>query len=338
MEDMYEILDEIYFNKLKGVLATVIHVEGSAYKKEGAAMFFKDDGTQVGLISAGCLEEDLAARIQNGFGQQTETIVYDMRGYNDLSWGEGSGCNGIIEVLVEPVDATYYEHLLKLKALLEKGIAVTFMKCLSTGSYLFLTEDGHYKFGSLRGESINIQECFRLRNGKNYLSMFKEEVYIHHYYPKPRLIIFGAGKDTIPLVSLAAQTGFTVTVSDWRPGLCNKRNFPNADVLVVGFPSTELIEERIKVSPHDFVLIVTHHFSKDAQLLAYLLDKNIRYLGVLGSSRRTKRLLGMEQLPSNIRTPIGLSIAAEGPEEIAVSIVAELIQLKNQLMREEVHL
>lgn len=334
MEDMYSILDAIRPGMTGGVLATVIRVDGSAYKKEGAAMFFKPDGTRIGLLSAGCLEEDLAARIENGFGRKPETIVYDMRRDDDLSWGTGSGCNGAVHVYVEPVGRRYAAHLLRLKTFLQSGTAVTGIKFPDSGAYLFVTEDGH-RFGSYQGE-MGFVHYLPVKNGTFFLPVMQEEVYIHHYRPKPRFILFGAGKDAAPLAALAAKTGFSVIVSDWRPGLCSRQNFPDAEELVVGFPSEVFAESRITIAPNDFVMIMTHHFSRDQEILTHVMQTNPRYLGVLGSMKRTKRLLGMEKLPLGIRTPAGLAIAAEGPEEIAVSIIAECIKLKNEPVSEEV--
>ncbi|RGR84994.1 XdhC family protein [Heyndrickxia coagulans] len=329
MEDMYSILEEISPDSSGSVLATVIRVEGSAYKKTGASMLIKPDGTWTGLLSAGCLEEDLAARIQAGLGRKPETVVYDMRSDDDLAWGTGSGCNGAIHIYIEPVDAGYAAHLLEFKQLLKNGTAVTGIKFLASGTYLFITEDGK-QFGSFQGElDEDVVRCIRMKKGTFIFPAQQEEVYIRHYRPKPRFILFGAGKDAMPLCALAAKAGFSVIVSDWRPGLCNRNHFPDADEIAAGFPAEVFTAGRITIHRDDYVMIMTHNFSRDQEILAYVLQKNPHYLGVLGSAKRTKRLLGTEKLPPGVRSPAGLSISAEGPEEIAISIVAECIQLKN---------
>ncbi|WP_409304146.1 XdhC family protein [Peribacillus sp. SCS-155] len=151
-------------------------------------------------------------------------------------------------------------------------------------------------------------------------------MYIQSYEPKPRLIIFGAGLDAMPIVKIASHTGFSVTVSDWRPALCNDHNFPEADQLIVGFPHETI--PMLDLTSRDSVLLLTHHFQRDKELLAYLMRKELAYLGVLGPRTRTQRLLEGKAIPSLIHSPVGLAIGAEGPAEIAVSIVAELI--KNQ--------
>lgn len=337
MEDMHSILEEVCASKANGVLATVIHVEGSAYKKEGASMLFKDDGSQTGLLSAGCLEEDLAARIQRGFGKESETIVYDMRGYDDLTWGEGSGCNGVIHVLAEPVNSSVRKHFHQLKEELEAGRCVVMLKKVNAGTdnTFYLTEDGT-AFGNWKKEAMSeevkgilekLQES-KGRIGFRQVTDAGEEIYGYRYEPKPRLVLFGAGKDAIPLAGIASQAGFSVTVTDWRPALCHPSSFPQAEKLMVAFPDQAI--PQLDLKPSDFVVVLTHNFQKDREILSFLKDEELAYLGVLGSARRTMRVLGAKEVPAGITSPIGLSIHAEGPEEIAISIMAELIKVKKE--------
>ena len=167
------------------------------------------------------------------------------------------------------------------------------------------------------------------KSGILFSNELASNIYTHTFEPKPRLMIFGAGEDVIPLVDLANKTGFSVIVSDWRPALCNKEVFPKADQLIVGFPEESL--EKIGFHPTDSAIVVSHNFQRDKEYLQYLLTKEIRYLGVLGSKNRTQRLLEGNIIPPHVKSPIGLSIGAEGPEEIAVSIVAELIQQRKKI-------
>ncbi|MCP3029906.1 XdhC family protein [Halobacillus sp. A1] len=330
MEDIHVILKEMTEAGIDGVLATIIEVEGSAYKKEGASMVFKKDGTQVGMLSAGCLEEDLAARIEhNHLGGKTETLIYDMRSYNELSWGEGSGCNGVIHVLVEPVTVELIQTLQRVKICLDERESVTRVKFLNSSSNerdCFITEGREVFGGVVEDLPLLLPLVKKVNPGKQSLT-HSDDVFVQRYEPKPRLFVFGAGKDAMPLVSFAGKSGFSVTVSDWRPALCNKANFPDADCILRGFPN-ELMPD-LNVTPDDYVVVLTHNFQKDREIISYLIDKELRYLGILGSEKRTKRLLGTREVPSRITSPIGLSIHAKGPEEIAISVVAELIHLKN---------
>jgi len=335
MDGIHEILDAIVESANDDVLATIIRVEGSAYRKEGSSTLFRGDGTQIGLLSAGCLETDLSFRVQEVINQRkTNTVVYDLRDEDDLSWGQGAGCNGVISVLLEPIDACLREHLCKLKFHLDNGNRVTVIKKLakdnSVTDYLFIT-DHQQLFGKWHGRvPLQIKRLVNdihqkiPKSGISYLPELSADIYIHCFEPKPRLIVFGAGRDAIPLVNMAAQAGFSVLVTDWRSALCKEEYFSEANQLIVGFPN-EVIP-MLTLSSLDSVIILTHHFQKDRELLHLLKGEKLRYLGVLGSKARTQRLLDGRELPPEIKSPVGLPIRAEGPEEIAVSIVAELIQ------------
>lgn len=328
VEGMHRILDIGVCER--DVLATVIHVDGSAYRKEGACMLFREDGTQIGLLSAGCLEADVAVRVHDVRRKGTsETIVFDMRVEDDLSWGQGAGCNGAVHVLLEPIDKHLQKHLKAVKSYLDCGVEVTTFKKLNdagaVSDYLFFA--GGHTFGEWSDDVPEGIHCYRnQKSGICFASEISAHIYIHTIWPKPRVIVFGAGMDVMPLVRLAAQSGFYTIVSDWRPALCSRVNFPDADELIVAFPEEAF--QYISFTPRDFILILTHQFQRDQQVLQYFLTKQVRYIGVLGSKARTQRLLGGSDLPPVVKSPVGLSIGAEGPEEIAVSIVAELISLQ----------
>ncbi|MBO9131039.1 XdhC family protein [Bacillus sp. 165] len=332
MDNIHKILHSIDCSSRREVFATIIHIEGSAYRKEGTSMLIKEDGTQVGILSGGCLETDLALQVKEVLDKGlSRTLIYDMRDEDDLSWGQGAGCNGVVHVLLEPIDGNMLQHLNKVKTCLEDGKEVMVVKKLtntwSVSDYLFLTEDGAV-FGEWTGILDNeMQHTFRQekRSGLVFIAELSAYVYLHTFLPKPRLIIFGAGYDAMPLASLASKTGFYVTVSDWREALCNKNKFPEADQCIVGFPKDAITS--VKLTPRDFVVILTHHFQRDQELLELLLNKQLRYLGILGSKLRMNRLFKGKEVPSFIKTPVGLPIGAEGPEEIAVSILAQLIQI-----------
>lgn len=346
MDGIHEILNDIHSSSSEeDVLATIIRVEGSAYRKEGTSLLFRKDGTKVGMLSAGCLETDLTCRVPEIIEQRkSRTIVYDLKAEDDLSWGQGAGCNGIISVLLEPVDAFFREHLCKLKFHLDRGNRVTIIKKLaddySVSDYLYIA-DNQDLFGKWQsGVPVFMKELISEvhqtypKSGIIYCSELSSDLYIHTFEPKPRLMVFGAGADAVPLVKLASIMGFYVIVSDWRSSLCNEEYFPNADQHIVGFPEETV--QKISFTKSDSVLILTHHFQRDKELLHHLRNRELMYLGVLGSKTRTQRLLGGKEIPPEINSPVGLPIKAEGPEEIAVSIVAELIQKQRNKRSEEV--
>jgi xanthine dehydrogenase accessory factor len=337
MEGIHEILNALYSDSTRegDVLATIIHVEGSAYRKEGTSMLFRNDGTKVGMLSAGCLETDLSCRVEEVRNEGTsQTVIYDLREEDDLSWGQGAGCNGVIHVLLVPVDAFLRDHLCKLKFHLDNGNRVTMIIKMtnehSVSDYLFMADAQHH-FGKWHGGVskeikrliTDVHQTFP-KSGIKYFADLSASFYIHSFEPKPRLIVFGAGADAVPLVKVASLAGYSLIVSDWRSALCNQTNFPDADQLLVGYPSETI--PLLHLTRSDSVLILTHHFQKDKELVNHLMGLELSYLGVLGPSLRTQRLLDGKAIPSEISSPVGLSIGAEGPCEIAISIVAELIQ------------
>jgi len=347
MEGIHEILTALSSDSSPDgdILATIIHVEGSSYRKEGTSMLFRRDGTQVGMLSAGCLETDLSYRVQAARNEGTaQTVIYDMREEDDLSWGQGAGCKGVIHVLLEPVDSYLREQLSKLKCILDNGKRVTLIKKLtkefSVADYLFLSDDQHH-FGKWHGavsrelkSLVNELHQTFPKSGIKYLPELSANMYVHSFEPKPRLVIFGAGEEAVPMVEFASLAGFSVIVSDWRSAFCNEGNFPDAERLLVGYPS-EMIS-LLGLSGSDSVLVFTDQFQKDQKILNALKGKDLNYLGVLGPKLRTERLLEGWSIPYQISCPAGLSTGAEGPEEIAVSIVAELIQRQRNKSEQKV--
>ncbi|MGM0875373.1 MAG: XdhC family protein [Bacillota bacterium] len=326
--DIYEILDTVCDSPCKNVLATIIDVQGSAYKKAGSTMLFQEDGQQVGLLSGGCLEQDLFARVNDFFYEPFSTIVtYDLTAEDDLSWGQGAGCNGVIKVVVESITSLFREDLRKVRDLVNRSIDVTHVKRISMNDkvmdYLFCTANGEF-FGQWKGKVPPIhkleEKTLTLQSDQGAY-LFKQKI-----IARPRLIIYGAGVDTIPLVHLAHYTGFQVIVADWRPAYCNEIHYPFVCKTYIASPYE--FAHSFSFSSSDSIVLMTHNYEKDDQLIHSLLEKKIGYLGILGSKVRAEKLLKDVSIPEWVHFPVGLSIGAEGPQEIAVSIMAELIQNK----------
>ncbi|UPK46993.1 XdhC family protein [Paenibacillus pabuli] len=145
------------------------------------------------------------------------------------------------------------------------------------------------------------------------------------YVPKPRLIIVGAGNDVIPVARLGQSAGFRVVVADWRETLCTTERFPGVE-LVRGFPHE--IMPVLDIQSGDYIILMSHHFPREREFLELLEDRNYAYLGIMGSRTRTARLLNDLPPLKHLHSPVGLTIGADGPEEIAISIAAELIACK----------
>ncbi|MCK6206826.1 XdhC/CoxI family protein [Bacillus infantis] len=328
MEDMHRILEAAAAaGELPIALAVIIHVEGSSYKKEGAAMLLMANGERIGTLTAGCLEEDLAIRAKAVHAEgKSSAVQYDLSSEDDLSWGQGAGCNGVITILLEPITKELRQHLLLLKENLDKGKAVVRIIRLTDSFDLkgevYIAEDGT-KFGSSNFPftlEVDRKDPILLNETEGGPDLF----FVHPIFPVPRLYVFGAGEDARPLVSLAARTGFKVLIVDWRPALCSPEHFPEAAGWIVG--KAEEVLDKIIFSKRDFAVIMTHQFEKDRMILARMMDAPLSYIGVLGPARRTERLLGGRTAPEAVHSPAGLPIGAKGPEEIAVSIVGEMIR------------
>ncbi|WP_078430542.1 XdhC family protein [Alkalihalobacterium alkalinitrilicum] len=329
MNDLFDILKLIQTTDQKKVLATIIDVDGSSYRKEGAMMLHLEDSTQIGLLSGGCLENDVALRAEEIIKeQQSRAVVYDMKADDDITWGLNNGCNGKISILLEYVDAKLQNHLKQVEQYLKKGIPVFHIKRLSDLNsvldYIFITPSQN-RFGEWHDH--NLLDIYRaIVNVKPKQGLFERNLnryFVQAFFPKPRMIIFGAGPDVRPLVELAVSTGFYTIVTDWRSHFCSPSYFPNANEVHVEFPSTFV--NNFTFNPEDSIIIMTHHFHKDQEILQELIQKKLKYLGILGPRKRTQQLLE-DQIPKWIRSPVGLPIGAEGPNEIAISILADVIK------------
>ncbi|NOU92204.1 XdhC/CoxI family protein [Paenibacillus sp. LMG 31456] len=307
--DLHELLNYWDREKLarKAALATIVKVSGHAYRKIGASMLLFEDGERVGGISPGCLEADLQERVTGVLEHGRALYVeYDMRNPDDFAWGEAIGCGGSVHVLVEPLTEKLDLVLTEVKAMLDLG-----QVCLLSREW---DAEGCVSY---KVESA-VMHGLQAAAGRTSLQFYCE--------PRPRLVVFGAGTDAQPLVELSRQAGFRVVVADWREALCCSGSFPEGCETAVGSPN-DLIE-RLQISEVDYVVIMSHQLERDRQCLEALWSLSPRYVGLLGSKTRSAQVLNGRTPPVWLRCPVGLPIRAEGPFEIAVSIVAELIAVK----------
>lgn len=305
--EAYDILQEVERQTQAVVLATVIHVEGHAYRKQGAMMLLMADESMLGSISPGCLEADLSGYVSLVWESQTPQMVeYDMRPADDFGWGETIGCGGLIRILLEPVTGELLVHLLVIKDAMDRGEAMCLKRQFIEGY-----SDIQYRLSGAAGASGEDAEA--------------ESVYSCLFMPKPRVIIFGANPDAIPLAELAAGSGFRVVVTDWREAYCAPDRFPRAETLTA-FP--QALVQQLALRADDYVIVMSHQFDKDAEFIREALNTKVRYLGIMGSRERTERLLDGAERPPWLHYPVGLPIGSEGPVENAVSIVAEMISTK----------
>ncbi|KRF39772.1 XdhC family protein [Paenibacillus sp. Soil787] len=303
--EAYDILQAVESNAQARVLATVIHVEGHAYRKQGAVMLLMADESSLGNISPGCLEADLSSYVPAVWeSQKPQMVEYDMRPADDFGWGETIGCGGLIRILLEPVSGELLVNLLAAKASLDRGESVQLLRTFSDG------------YSNITYTLCDPVEGVPSDRHAGYVSLFT---------PKPRVIVFGANPDAIPLAQMAASVGFRVVVADWREAFCNEELFPGLET-VVAFP--EKLVEQLELNEQDYVIVMSHQFEKDSAFVRGAMESRLRYLGIMGSRVRTEKMLEGLERPDWLHYPVGLDIGSEGPVENAVSIAAELIRMK----------
>lgn len=333
----------------KTALATVVHVEGSSYRRPGARMLVTEEGELTGAISGGCLEGDALRKALLAIAQQQNKLVtYDTTDEDDIQFGVQLGCNGIVHILFEPIDPATADHPV---ALLEKAmstgketVVVTLFSLLAydgiqPGTCLLQTQEGLYgRLANSPWENLvrkDIQEVFATQT--SVVREYKQDTsvingLIELVRPPVSLIIVGAGNDAFPLVKIAHTLGWHTTVVDGRPGHANRQRFPDVRSIITGKPEAAL--EQIKPGAQTAFVLMTHNYNYDKAMLRLILGQPHAYIGVLGPGRKLQRMLSeLEQetgivitdaMRSNIYGPTGLDIGAETAEEIALSIMAEI--------------
>jgi xanthine dehydrogenase accessory factor len=352
VKELQSIVDAAKAIEQRGVrtaLATVVNVTGSTYRRPGARMLIAADGQTVGSVSGGCLERDVVNQARRVIHWNTVRVVsYDSTSEDDIVWESNLGCNGVVDILIEPLPHKGKPGLLAFLAdCLEHrqaGVVATVFGAedhlkTAIGNRLMMSERQssiHDIVDEDLAEAIRCDSRRALDRGRPEITMYemsagRAEVFIEVIHPPVPLVIFGAGQDAVPLVRFAKELGWHVTVADPRPGYATRQRFPLADTLIVCRP--EKVCEHIKIHRGTVAVVMTHHYLHDADLLKSLLPLPLRYLGLLGSKRRTQRLLHKVRKesvsPSQnnldvIHSPVGLDIGADTPEEIALAVAAEI--------------
>ncbi len=341
MLDLIDSIGAAWQSGKRAFLATVVTVEGSAYRHEGARLLVLEDGSYRGMISGGCLEPEIAettARLEPG-----EPLYrhFDLR--DDSVFGLGMGCGGIVGVLIEEVRnqpgwQSWMEALKEGRPVVRALVYESLREDVSTGRFLVIEPQGNT--GSTGVEDVDqeiVEGSLALlqqgTDGARGLELDGIRVLLDVSRPPPRLVIFGAGDDAVPVARLAGMAGFAVTVVDARSGLVTQDRFPGSRLLIV--PPEEYPE--VTLNRASFVVIMHHHVAKDAVALQQALAKECRYVGLLGPRHRFEKVwkllendgtLLADDAPARIDAPIGLDIGADGPDEIALSIVAKLVSVR----------
>jgi len=333
----------------QSALATVVHLEGSSYRRPGARMLITDDGQLTGAISGGCLEGDALQKALLVMSHKKSRIVtYDTMDEDEATLGVGLGCNGVIQVLIEPIDPqdpdNQVSFLRQVIAERQKSVLVTMFsledkKADQKGTILLLEENGGTRIKSIDPhllqhlkEDTAVSFSQQKSSFHNYVSGNESlTAFIEYIPPVISVVIIGAGNDVFPLVDMAEILGWETRVVDGRASYASKDRFTKSCQVLVSKP--EYVLDQIPVDQYTVFLLMTHNYNYDLAMLRALLPKILMYVGVLGPRKKLDRMLDdlknegihpTENQMSFIYGPVGLDIGAETAEEIALSIIAEI--------------
>jgi len=327
----------------KTALATVVLVEGSAYRRAGARMLITEDGKLTGAISGGCLEGDALRKARMVILQQEPLLVtYDTMDDDDAKLGVGLGCNGIIHILIEPINDKVTNPIDLLKAVIaSKGYSVLVTlfstedrKAPQPGSCLCLRDGQTLLYGlddlSYKNELLEDARNALDHQHSSITSYEGYTAFVECVKPLISLVILGAGNDVLPLTRIAAILGWKITVVDGRPNYATAERFPSAK-LVVAKPESVL--NNVELNEWTAFVLMTHNYSYEIAFLKELLPLHAAYIGILGPKKKLERMLeeleehGTIITDKNLQTihgPVGLDIGSETSEEIALAITAEI--------------
>jgi len=348
LQDIVQAFDNAANQGKQTALATVVHVEGSSYRRAGARMLITEDGQLTGAISGGCLEGDALRKARLVMAQNKSMLVtYDTTDDDDAKFGVGLGCNGIIHILIEPIFAEKQDNPIALfKRFLSKRQPVVLItifslndkQAIQPGTCVLMTAD-ETLHGIFPDEDIKdaLLDDARdvLKNGnsvtKTYLYGDKFTCFIELLEPTVSLVVFGAGNDAIPLLQLADVLGWHVTLIDGRANYAVANRFPLAKRIIIAKPEQALAQ--LTIDSRTIFVLMTHNYNYDMAMLKQLLPMQLTYVACLGPKKRLDRMLdelreeGMDITPEQLESiygPAGLDIGAETSDEIALSILSEM--------------
>lgn len=333
------------------VLATVIATEGSTYSKAGHRILIAPNGDYRGLVSGGCLEGDLAAHAHTVFVTGDARIVtYDMREDDNNVWGMGVGCDGLIRILLQRLDAdTGFEPFRTIAerqlATSGESLCVTVVESedreLPTGATWIGWNGGSlaWRMPDDRESAIRNQSSTRRAGAQPGLlrqpSRGGAFTALHAPIARvPRLLILGSGPDAAPLFAMADQIGWLTTIVDHRQARIDDPAFATAEqrhcIALDHFPGDIVLDH------YAAAIVMSHNLEADARYLSQLTDAGgIGYIGLLGPIARRDRLIrqvGIDdpEFLARLHGPAGLPIGSDSPETIALSILAEIHQSRGR--------
>ncbi len=330
------------------VLCTVVRLDGSGYGRPGARLLLTESGERVGYISGGCLEKDLCRRVWSATDHGPRLIAFDTRGNSVDINRYDTGCEGVVYVFCQRLTMDNRFALDALRSVYDNDTKAALLTVYRSESSLYRVGDSWLcdsQSARTNGFENLLSEVEQLvaNSDTNRWIEFSDptgaevEAAIEIITPPRKLMIFGAGDDVIPVVNSAVMLGWKVDVIGHRPELAASFRFPGATVQCGEF---QLLADRTAIDSATDVLVMTHDFNRDVELLAALLQSSARSIGLLGPKRRLGRLVTKlfergitltDGDTARLRSPIGLHIGSISPAEIAISIIAELIAMEKQV-------
>lgn len=314
------------------VLVTLVRAEGSSYRQPGARLLIAASGEYAGTISGGCLEAEVVRKaawmVRNGAVVERYSTMFD----DTAEIPFGLGCGGTVDLLLEPADSPECAALMAaFEASLdgEQSTVITWLPQEGrrfARATLSVSRDFSFASDALAEAELVDARAMVLRTGATATQ--DEARYVERIQPPQRLFVLGAGDDARPLVSMAALLGWSVIVADGRAQLARRERFPDAERILPLTPDNASLD----VTADDAVVLMTHSYEQDRALLAAVLPLRPRYLGVLGARHRTSLLISevaeltgltVADCLDHIYAPVGLDLGGDGPEAIALAVVAE---------------
>ncbi len=321
-------------------VATVVRTDGSTYRQLGARMLILEDGSTLGLISGGCLEEEIAREAELVMASGTAVLrSYGLEDTENIA-GFGTGCNGRVDVLI----TCGGEALAQLETPLAQRTAGVLAQCFGGSMPLgrFHWFDGAYNSTTDHSQDDPFPDPVRQAvstvlgsQRSKVMQLPGLDILIEYVQPPVRLVICGSGPDVQPLVHLAKVLGWPVVVVSHRPVTRLEAQFPEASEHVFLMHASQ-IRRHVALDSRTAVVIMNHHLERDRMMLAQLLNSEAGYLGILGPRARTDELMAEARhhgahadALDRVFGPAGLDTGAETPEEIALAICTEILTAMN---------
>lgn len=325
----------------EAVLATVVKTRGSSYRNPGARFLVTASGRRAGAVSGGCLEDDLAKKAF-WFTEHGRTVrKYETTPDGEIATsGYGLGCNGTIYVLLERLTVENPPTIDLIRSVLsERRCAAVAHPTKAERACEYLTIDASGRVShAVTNHSARVylesEAWAALRQfGSRTVSLPEgEEFFVEVVTPVPHLLIFGAGSDAVPLARIGKLLGWQVSIFDSRAHYIRRDQFPDADAVALR-PAGES-GANLSIDPWTVAVLMSHSYAQDLGNLRELAAYPIRYLGVLGPRKRTLQLLSDAGLDEGsmaaLYGPMGLDIGADGAEQVALAVAAEIQAALNE--------